>query len=62
MKILHIGDIHLGSSLEGISRNPELKKVLASLVEMVKEEGIEAALLAGDIFDNGSPSNESLAL
>jgi len=62
MKILHIGDIHLGSSLEGISRNPELKKVLASLVEMVKEESIEAALLAGDIFDNGSPSNESLAL
>ena len=62
MKILHIGDIHLGRAREGISRNPELKKVLASLVEMVKEESIEAALLAGDIFDNGSPSNESLAL
>ena len=62
MKILHIGDIHLGSALENYPRNPELKKVLEAVVEMAREEKAEAALLCGDIFDNGNPSNESQSL
>ncbi len=59
MKILHIGDIHLGCTLDGQRRNPELEKVFAWLAETARKEQAEAALLAGDIFDNGQPSNES---
>lgn len=59
MKILHIGDIHLGSTLDNQRRNEEFKKVFRFLTEKVKAEGIEAALFAGDVFDNGTPSNES---
>ena len=62
MKILHIGDVHLGSRLQNNSRNGELEKVFKFLVEMVKEEKIEAVLFAGDVFDNGRPSTESQEL
>ena len=59
MKVLHIGDIHLGSTLDNQRRNEEFKKIFRFLTEKVKAEGIEAALFAGDVFDNGTPSNES---
>ncbi|MBO4513436.1 MAG: exonuclease SbcCD subunit D C-terminal domain-containing protein [Victivallales bacterium] len=62
MKILHIGDIHLGCRLANISRNDEIKKVFDFLVETIRERGIEAVLLAGDVFDNGAPSSESQTL
>ena len=59
MKILHVGDIHLGCRLENNSRNEEIAKVFAFLLDLVKEKQIEATLLAGDVFDNGHPSVES---
>ena len=62
MKVLHIGDIHLGCQLDNLRRHEEFEKVFAFLAEAVRNEGIEAALFAGDIFDSGAPSNESRAL
>ncbi|MBQ7651919.1 MAG: exonuclease subunit SbcD, partial [Victivallales bacterium] len=62
MKILHIGDVHLGSRLQNNSRNDELAKIFDFLVETVKTEKIEAVLFAGDVFDNGRPSTESQEL
>ncbi|MBR0459614.1 MAG: exonuclease subunit SbcD [Victivallales bacterium] len=59
MKVLHIGDIHLGCTLDNQRRNGELQKVFEFLAKKVKEEGIQAALLAGDVYDNGDPSPES---
>ncbi|MBO4647023.1 MAG: exonuclease SbcCD subunit D C-terminal domain-containing protein [Lentisphaeria bacterium] len=62
MKILHIGDIHLGSTLENHRRAEEFERAFRFLAELVKERRIEAALFAGDIFDTGSPSSESIGL
>ncbi|MGN0867654.1 MAG: exonuclease subunit SbcD [Oligosphaeraceae bacterium] len=62
MKLLHVGDVHLGASLEGHDRNKELERVFACLVEAVKEHSVEAALFTGDIFDTGSPSAQSQKL
>ena len=59
MKILHVGDIHLGCRLENNSRNEEIGKVFDFLLKLVKDRQIEATLLAGDVFDNGHPSVES---
>ncbi|GEM_PF-232673 len=59
MKLLHIGDIHLGCSLDGHSRNQEIGKVFDFILETIKTQGIEAALIAGDVFDTGRPSIES---
>ncbi len=62
MKILHIGDIHLGCKLANIERNDEIKKVFDFLIETIRKEGIEAVLLAGDVFDNGTPRSDTQTL
>ncbi|MBR6374325.1 MAG: exonuclease SbcCD subunit D C-terminal domain-containing protein, partial [Victivallales bacterium] len=62
MKILHIGDIHLGCKLANIERNDEIKKVFDFLIETIRLKGIEAVLLAGDVFDNGAPRSDTQAL
>ena len=59
MKILHIGDVHLGCTLDNLRRHDEFVKVFGFLAGLVRREKIEAALFAGDVFDNGTPSNDS---
>ena len=59
MKILHIGDIHLGCTLDNQRRHQEFEKAFGFLTEKVRAEHIEAALFSGDVFDNGTPSNDS---
>ncbi|MCQ2378319.1 MAG: exonuclease subunit SbcD [Victivallaceae bacterium] len=62
MKIIHLADIHLGCTLENLRRNPELESVFRFIVRKAREERVEAALFSGDIFNNGSPSNDSMQL
>ncbi len=62
MKILHIGDIHLGCTLDNQRRHEEFEKVFAFLTELAAKEHAEAALFAGDVFDSGTPSVESQKL
>ncbi|MBO4632687.1 MAG: exonuclease SbcCD subunit D C-terminal domain-containing protein [Lentisphaeria bacterium] len=59
MKILHIGDIHLGCTLDNQRRHEEFEKVFHFLAGLAETEQVEAALFAGDVFDSGTPSNES---
>lgn len=59
MKLLHIGDIHLGCRLHNQSRAPEFQKAFDFLTKLVKKEAVEAVLVAGDVFDTGTPSSES---
>lgn len=57
MKVLHTSDWHLGRSLYGKSRNIEFEKFLQWLLEQIQTLSIDVLLVAGDIFDTGSPSN-----
>lgn len=57
MKILHTSDWHIGRSLYGRKRYQEYERFFDWLLDCIKSEGIEALLVAGDIFDNGTPSN-----
>ena len=57
MKILHTSDWHIGRSLYGRKRYEEFLRFFDWLIDCIEAEGIEALLVAGDIFDNGTPSN-----
>ncbi|MGL5624199.1 metallophosphoesterase family protein [Cetobacterium sp.] len=59
MRILHTSDWHLGKKLEGQSRIIEQKLFINDLEKIVREEGIELILLAGDIYDTYNPSAEA---
>lgn len=55
MRILHTSDWHLGQFFINKSRLAEHKKFIAWLLEKVVEESIDAVIIAGDVFDTGSP-------
>ncbi len=62
MKILHTADWHLGRSLYGRKRYAEFSAFLDWLVETIDGEGVDALLVAGDVFDTSTPSNRAQEL
>lgn len=55
MRILHTSDWHLGQHFIGKSRLAEHQKFIQWLLDKVKEKQIDAVVIAGDIYDTGSP-------
>lgn len=55
MNILHTSDLHLGKSLEGVSRIPEQKQFFEELYTICDNENIDVILIAGDIYDTKNP-------
>ncbi len=58
MKILHTSDWHLGRSLYDKKRYEEFYGFLEWLIEFIREEKIDALLVAGDVFDTTTPNNQ----
>ena len=55
MRILHTSDWHLGQHFMGKSRQAEHQALIAWLLEQVEAQAVDAVLIAGDIFDSGTP-------
>jgi len=55
MKIIHTSDWHLGQHFMGKSRQSEHKQFLSWLIDTAIDQKIDAIIVAGDIFDTGSP-------
>ncbi len=60
MKILHTSDWHLGRTLyTKKERSEEHRAFLEWLLETIRENTIDALVVAGDIFDSGAPSGSA---
>ncbi|MAY40856.1 MAG: exonuclease subunit SbcD [Oceanospirillaceae bacterium] len=55
MRVLHTSDWHLGQHFIGKSRLAEHQKFVQWLVAKIKENQIDAVIIAGDVYDTGSP-------
>lgn len=55
MRILHSSDWHLGQHFMGKSRETEHRAFLAWLIEQVQAHQVDALIVAGDLFDTGTP-------
>jgi exonuclease SbcD len=62
MKILHTSDWHLGQSFFTKSRKDEHQAFIAWLLNLIVQEHIDAVIIAGDIFDTGTPPSYARAL
>ncbi len=62
MKILHTSDWHIGRALYGRQRYEEFEAFLDWLAVLVEAEKIDVLLVAGDVFDNSTPSNHAQEL
>lgn len=69
MKIIHCGDIHLDSRMESNlsapkarERNAEICATFSRMVAFAGENGVQAVLMAGDLFDTDRVSPQTVSL
>ncbi|WP_237277676.1 exonuclease subunit SbcD [Tenacibaculum ovolyticum] len=62
MKILHTADWHLGHRLHEQSQLEEQMLFLGWIENYIIDQKIDVLLISGDVFDSGSPSNQSLEM
>lgn len=62
MNLLHTSDWHLGRALYGRKRYEEYAAFLDWLADTIERERIDVLLVAGDVFDTGTPSNRAQQL
>ena len=62
MKIIHTADWHIGRLLYGRKRHAEHGAFLEWLLKTIREQQIDALIVAGDVFDTPSPGNRSQEL
>lgn len=55
MRLLHTSDWHLGQHFMGKSRQAEHQALVDWLLEQVAVHAVDAVMIAGDIFDTGTP-------
>ncbi len=60
MKVLHTSDWHLGKRLEQCERTDEHQQFLDWLLQTIRHQEIAVLIIAGDVFDTGTPSNTAL--
>lgn len=56
MKLLHIGDLHLGKSLGDFDLIKDQEYLLDQLLKIIDEQSVDAVLIAGDVYDKSIPS------
>jgi len=55
LRVLHTSDWHLGQHFMGKTRQAEHQAFCAWLLEQVRTHEVDVLLIAGDVFDTGSP-------
>ena len=56
MKLMHIGDLHLGKSLGDFDLTQDQEYLLDQLLEIAEKQKADAVLIAGDVYDKAVPS------
>ena len=62
MKIMHLGDLHIGKSLGDFDLYEDQKYILEQILNLIKEKSIDVLLIAGDVYDKAIPGEKSVQL
>ena len=62
MKIMHLGDLHIGKSLGDFDLYEDQKYILEQILNLIKEKSVDALLIAGDVYDKAIPGEKSVQL
>lgn len=60
LRILHTSDWHLGRALYGQKRYEEFDALLDWMINTLQAQRVDVLLIAGDVFDSGTPSNRAM--
>ena len=62
MKLLHLGDLHLGKTLGDFDLIDDQRYILEQILELAGREGVDAVLIAGDVYDRAIPGEAAVSL
>ncbi|MDE6852226.1 MAG: exonuclease SbcCD subunit D [Lachnospiraceae bacterium] len=62
MKLLHLGDLHIGKSVNDYSMIEDQKYILDQILEIAQEQSVDGVLIAGDVYDKSVPSEEAVRI
>lgn len=62
MKLLHLSDLHIGKHLNEFPLIDDQRFVLERACDLIESRGIDAVIVAGDVYDKSMPSAEAVAL
>ena len=62
MKLLHLGDLHIGRSLGEFDLYEDQAYILEQILGIIREREVDALLIAGDVYDKSVPSEAAVQL
>ena len=62
MRLIHLGDLHLGKSLGDFDLLEDQRYILDRILEIVDKNNIDGVLIAGDVYDRPIPSEAATNL
>ncbi|MBQ4044966.1 MAG: exonuclease SbcCD subunit D [Lachnospiraceae bacterium] len=62
MKFIHLGDLHLGKTVNEFRMIDDQACILEQILQCVKDRDVDAVLIAGDVYDKSIPSEEAVRL
>lgn len=62
MKLLHLGDLHIGKSVNDYSMITDQEYILDQILTIAQERSVDGVLIAGDVYDKSVPSEEAVRI
>lgn len=62
MKLLHLGDLHIGKTVNDFNMIDDQRYILNQILSVIDDRKIDALLIAGDIYDKSVPSEEAVSV
>ncbi|MCR5836257.1 MAG: exonuclease SbcCD subunit D [Lachnospiraceae bacterium] len=62
MRFIHLSDLHIGKRVNGYSMLEDQDYILRKILNIIDEEKPDAIIIAGDVYDKSSPSDEAVRL
>lgn len=62
MRVLHTSDWHIGRTFHGYATLDAVRAVLSAIPGMVREQGVDVVIVAGDVYDLTNPSADAVSV
>lgn len=62
MKLLHLADLHIGKQVNEFPLADDQRHILAQVLDLAITHNVDVIVVAGDVYDKGTPSAQAVAL
>ena len=62
MKLIHLSDLHIGKRVFEYSMLEDQEYILRQILSVIDREQPDGVILAGDLYDKGTPTAEAVSL